>query len=232
MRTDDELARLQARTLYLLDDADLLLAVNDVGRAPAPVCHLAATAGRWHYWVRTELPVVERFCASTPPAPLTEPPAVLVQALFDGPPESFCGPAYWIPVGVRAASPYRIVACGPDPAGDFDGLPGWAGELAARQPAVAAFDGDRAVAICASARIGAEACEAGVETVPAYRGRGLAAAVTAAWAELVRDRGLLPLYSTSWDNVASQGVARRLGMIRYAATIALRPPASAGLPPG
>ena len=97
---------------------------------------------------------------------------------------------------------------------------------------VAAFDGDRAVAVCASARIGAQACEAGVETVPAYRGRGLAAAVTARWADEVRARGLLPLYSTSWDNLGSRGVARRLGMIRYAATIALRPPAGTGWAPG
>jgi hypothetical protein len=40
--------------------------------------------------------------------------------------------------------------------------------------------------------------------------RGLAAAVTAAWSAQVADR--TAFYSTSEDNLASQGVARRLGL--------------------
>ena len=46
-----------------------------------------------------------------------------------------------------------------------------------------------------------------------------AAAVVAAWAAAVRASGRLPLYSTSWDNVASQGVARKLGLVLYGADL-------------
>ena len=56
-----------------------------------------------------------------------------------------------------------------------------------------------------------------METAPEYRGQGLASRVTVAWARLVRESGRLPLYSTSWGNAASLGVARKLELVPCAA---------------
>ncbi|MXY71814.1 MAG: GNAT family N-acetyltransferase, partial [Dehalococcoidia bacterium] len=72
--------------------------------------------------------------------------------------------------------------------------------------------------VCGSVRITPEAHEAGVETSANARGRGFAVAVVAAWAQAVRALGAEPLYSTSWDNAASQAVASKLGLIPYAST--------------
>jgi len=83
-------------------------------------------------------------------------------------------------------------------------------ELPHWQPFVAAIETSQAVSICRSVRITKEVHEAGVETLPAYRGKGLAVDVTAQWARMVRASGAIPLYSTSWANTASQSVARKL----------------------
>jgi len=100
-------------------------------------------------------------------------------------------------------------------------FPWLADELAARQPCLAiARDGD-AVSVCFSARNSDRAAEAGVETVATFRGRGYARTVVAAWAVAVRRSGRIPLYSTSWENLASQTVARRLGLILYGADFSL-----------
>ncbi len=69
------------------------------------------------------------------------------------------------------------------------------------------------VAVCYSAAKSSIAHEAGVETVVAHRGHGYALAIVSAWAQAVRGLGVEPLYSTSQDNVASQAVAARLGLI-------------------
>jgi len=58
----------------------------------------------------------------------------------------------------------------------------------------------------------ARAAECGVWTLPGFRGRGYAAAVTAAWAALLRPSGRYLFYSTDADNHSSQGVARRLNL--------------------
>jgi RimJ/RimL family protein N-acetyltransferase len=72
-----------------------------------------------------------------------------------------------------------------------------------------------AVTICFCSRLTDRAAEAGIETAAPFRRRGYAAAAAAGWAAEVRRRGRVALYSTSWDNLASQGVARKLGMRLY-----------------
>ncbi len=70
--------------------------------------------------------------------------------------------------------------------------------------------------VCFDARSGPRAAEAGLYTHPDYRGRGYAVDVTRAWGAATRAAGRVPLYSTSWDNLASQAVARKVGLIQYA----------------
>ena len=89
-------------------------------------------------------------------------------------------------------------------------------EIALDRPAVGAVRDGRLVCVCHCARGSPDGVvEAGVDTLPAYRGRGLASAAVAGWADAVRRRGGVPLYSTGWDNLASRGVARRLGLVPY-----------------
>jgi GNAT superfamily N-acetyltransferase len=93
-----------------------------------------------------------------------------------------------------------------------DGFDGWLADVPHRRPFMARIEAGRAVSICASVRISPAVHCAGVETLPGFRGHGHGAAVIAAWAQAVRVLGAAPFYSTSWDNLASQGVARRLGL--------------------
>jgi len=95
---------------------------------------------------------------------------------------------------------------------------GWElGEIAAgRSPVLAIVEGGYPVSVCCSARRSHEAAEAGLETAEAFRGRGFAPRVTAAWALAIRATGRVPLYSTEWTNRASLSVARKLGLEPYA----------------
>ncbi|WP_282942615.1 kasugamycin N-acetyltransferase AAC(2')-IIb [Paenibacillus sp. RC67] len=88
-------------------------------------------------------------------------------------------------------------------------------EIDYAQPCIALLHENRAVSICRSVRITSRAHEAGLETLDEYRGRGYAAAVVAGWAKAVRIAGGIPLYSTSWENLASQSVARKSALAFY-----------------
>jgi RimJ/RimL family protein N-acetyltransferase len=94
--------------------------------------------------------------------------------------------------------------------------------LALRQPCFAALADGRAVSVCYVAARSPRAAEAGVETLPGFRGRGLASRACAAWAGAVRSEGRLPLYSTEWRNRASRAVAARLGLILYGVDLHFR----------
>ncbi|MGH2550870.1 MAG: GNAT family N-acetyltransferase, partial [Thermomicrobiales bacterium] len=82
--------------------------------------------------------------------------------------------------------------------------------------------GGSAVSACYSSRIDDLSAEAGLWTHPDFRGRGLARYVTQSWAAGVFESGRIPFYSTSFDNLASQSVARKLGLIQIGQDMAFR----------
>jgi len=92
------------------------------------------------------------------------------------------------------------------------GLDEWVPDVGAGLPMLAAVVGGRAVSICASVRASPTVHCAGVETLPDYRGYGLAARVVGGWGRAVQAAGATPIYGTTFDNLASLGVARRLGL--------------------
>jgi predicted GNAT family acetyltransferase len=103
-----------------------------------------------------------------------------------------------------------------------EAFPALARTLEGRQPCLGALEDGRVASVCYVAARSARAAEAGVETLPGFRGRGLAARATAAWARAVADVGLIPLYSTEWRNRSSRGVAARLGLILYGVDLHFR----------
>ena len=88
-------------------------------------------------------------------------------------------------------------------------------ELPEWQPFLVLVEDSQAVSVCRSVRITPQAHEAGVETLPSYRGKGYATKVVTGWAKLVKARGAIPMYSTTWENIASQAVARKLQLVLY-----------------
>jgi hypothetical protein len=79
-------------------------------------------------------------------------------------------------------------------------------------PWCVATDGDDIAAMAFTPRLCEASAEIGVYTFPAFRGRGLAAAVTAGWSSLPALAGRSLVYSTHVPNRSSQRVAARLGL--------------------
>ncbi len=219
----------QAATLYRIDRAGRLLSVNESGDPPAPRLFIGRTLERnlWH--TRHDFPddlaaeIDALLAREPPPRDLREPlrceeevRAILERhAPITG---VWFGPAWWCPEGIAARRAVEVARLTSEEALRKH-FPGWATDFAAAQPCAAVLDGDDAVAVCCSSRVSSVAAEAGVDTLEGYRGRGYAAAAVAAWAEAVRAGGRIPLYSTAWDNLASQGIARSLGLIPYGADL-------------
>jgi RimJ/RimL family protein N-acetyltransferase len=149
----------------------------------------------------------------------------IVELLSDGQPAAVSTALiYQLPNGVRYEQPAAIVR------GDSDegrqmlarladrGMPdymqtaGFKGAGDFWEPWCVALDGTEIAAMAFAARLGASGAELGVYTFPKYRGRGLAAAVTAAWSSMRSLNQHALFYSTSKSNQSSQRVTARLGL--------------------
>ena len=214
--SDRALMRIQVETLFTHDARGRLLRVNEPGGQVAPRFFLGRTVEgnewRFRHDVDDEtVRALEALCVANVHE-ATRYAAILAR----GAPvvHTEAGPAYRFPRDPPASS--DVVAITPAHAELLRAHLGeWADEVADRQPMRALLIDDDAVCLCGSVRIGDVAHEAGVETAQAFRGRGYAARVVAAWAIAVRELGRVPLYSTSWENAASRAVARKLGLRRY-----------------
>jgi len=229
--SDLDLIGIQAQALYAIDDSGRLINVNDPARSIAPRFAMWRTAqgNVWRY--RHDLPrdVVRALEAVASTERVTgdfrEQPAslALYRGLLDGD----------APVGEVYAGPAFRFPAEPLPAGDAEMIhgdnaellrsyfPDWLPVLEECQPYFAIIRDNAAVSLCHSARRSARAAEAGIETHRDFRMQGYATAAVAAWSEAVQGEGLIPLYSTSWENGPSLSVARRLGLIIYGENVHL-----------
>jgi RimJ/RimL family protein N-acetyltransferase len=120
------------------------------------------------------------------------------------------GPVYWCPRVVKqVAKSVAIIEANQHLL--EGGLESWLPDVPHRQPFFAAVQDGKAVSVCASVRITDRAHEAGVETLPAYRQQGHAANAVASWTNTLLEQRIIPLYSTSRENTASQNVTRKVG---------------------
>ena len=227
MPSDLELMDIHAKALFLHDQKGRMECVNAPGRRrPAPKLFLGVTKERYLCRFRYDIPdglaeEAEDLVLSEPiPADLWEKPACLerMRALPETQTEVrkiAPGPAYMIPKDIRQPGDH-VVRIHTENANLLQfGFSDSLDDLEQSQPFLALIEGGKAVSICCNARLSPEAAEAGVQTLEAYRGRGYAGEVTAAWGRAIRELGRVPLYSTASDNLDSQSVARKLGLILY-----------------
>jgi RimJ/RimL family protein N-acetyltransferase len=206
--------RRHVEALYTHDVRSRIVSSNEWRPSPAPRFFLG----------RTSEGVVRRFRADLSEDLIAELSALgdreseIVRLLESHSPieRIWTGPAYALLSTLRPNASASVVAINAANThllrGDFDA---WLDDVPYRPPFFAVIDGGRAVSLCASVRISRAAHEAGVETLPVFRRRGHAESAVAAWARAVQQIGALPLYSTSSDNDASQGVAAKLGATQF-----------------
>ncbi len=232
--SDLELLEMQIEALFTHDDHGRIVTVNEPDGGPAPRFFFGRTREGNLWRVRHDLPsdMAQRLESlatrdrvhgdlEAPPRNLDAMLAVLAK---DGEARvGHAGPAYRfpdhlpVPTGVTRITAANAYLLRRMPAYLDDVKRG----LDAYEPRLAVIEDGVAVAICNSARLTGRAAEAGVETLAGYRGRGYAPKVVAAWAQAIQATGRTPLYSTSWDNLASQAVARKLGLIQYGTDVSL-----------
>jgi hypothetical protein len=219
------LIEMQLEVLLARDERGRLVSTRDPEARPAPRFFLGRSAERNVWAVRADVDpstcaALDRLCMAEPMlgAPCEEagPPCRERVIELLGPIEAeWRGPAFVIPEDLPDDSRARVVS--------FDEGTAWrsafpwlAEHFDASSPVVIAFDDGRPAAVCHSPRgCTAVASEAGVVTLEAHRGRGLATAAVACWARAVQRSGRAALYSTSWENVASRRVARRISARLY-----------------
>ena len=227
MLSDRELMKIQVEALFTSDGSGRLRGINEPGGEvrPAPRFFFGNTKEGSICRFRYDLPeiVVARLreFASAEPMLMNSQKfprchrqfsdILQSHALIEG---VWVGPAYRFPDHIEP--PTNVVRLSRENAGLLKGdFAKMVPELDCGRPYSAAIEDSLAVSICQSVRLSSRAHEAGVDTLEAYRQRGHATSAVASWALAVRARNLIPLYSTSWDNVASQGLARRLGLMQY-----------------
>ena len=232
MLTSLELMEIHVEALFTHDEHGQLRYVNEPNGARAPRFFWGRTNDGSIWRFRSDLPKelaskLKALCLPEPVATdLRESPAHLaactdILRAHAEIAQVWMGPAYRLPD--RIGWPTNVTSItkqNTDLLRDF--FADWVPAVGSIQPCVAVVDGGRAVSVCCSVRISPRAHEAGVETAERYRGRGYAPAVVAGWAIVVRELGRIPLYSTSWENAASQRVASKLGLILYGSDLHLK----------
>lgn len=212
-------AQAHLETLFILDDRRVVSTREpNPGRGPEFVLIRRADSCAWAIGSGIgdeQASEVTRLALDEHPTPdFRQPPKHIEEymKIFGG--ELDTGPAFEFPEGMPVFEEAALIEDVERLLGSFNG---WtADELPGRSPIMAIFEDGVPISICFCARVSELVAEAGVETAPEFRGRGIAGLATAAWATAIQASGRTPIYSTSWSNGPSLAVARKLGLVACA----------------
>jgi hypothetical protein len=237
VKSSDAFALLTTDTaaMFVTDDSGRMLRQNDPEHSAAPVMHFSGCETGNLFLLRSDIsaPVAQQVAALV----TREPPFAELGArpLFidryrellglDAPlPERSFAQIHHLPRGLSFEHHATIVKQGTEEGDKLfaelkrHGLPaawramGFADVSHFWNPWCMALVRGDVAAIAFAARLGESGAEIGVATLPAYRGRKLAPAVTAGWSSLPQLGARALFYSTTRDNSASQRVIARLGL--------------------
>ena len=209
-------AEIQLHTLFVLNEQRRIVSTREQHPQPGPRFALIRDAEQSVWAARADVP--EHVTQQLSELARAEPPvrdfrseplhANRYTSLLGG--RLDCGPVFTFPESLTHAGDIVPVT---DVAQLEQNFRGWtADEIPQCSPIMAVMEEGHGISVCFCARRTPLAAEAGVETAPPFRGRGLGGRVTAAWALAMREAGRLPLYSTSWSNAPSLGIARKLAL--------------------
>lgn len=224
--SDYDIMRMHVKALFRHDTQLRLTSENVPNGGPAPRFFLGRTADGNVWRFHADLPSslvngLEKLCGEEPVEDeLQKHPRhrdKYIELLEDyATVESVrAGPAYSFPENVASPSRGAIKVTEKHAELLRSGLEEWIPDVPSTQPFWAIVEENRVVSVCGSVRKTTEVHEAGVETATEARGNGYATAAVSAWANEVKREGCIPLYSTSWENTASQALANRLSLNQY-----------------
>ncbi len=221
MLSDIELMRLHVKVLFKHNSENRMTVVNEPPYDAAPLIFMGATkdGNVVRYSNSLDVDIVERMeqVVRTDPTDLVE----LIKVLSAG-----CelknisfGPAYAFPEIREQTSTKAMKVTYENREILKPHFPYTFEDFEYKQPCFVIVEDDRIVSICCSARQTSKADEASAFTHEDYRGKAYGVDVTNAWAKEVQKQGRIALYSTSWDNFASQSLARKLHLVQYGTDI-------------
>lgn len=231
MPSNLELMEMQAKALFIQDSNNFIRNINDLEGAPAPRFFFGRTLEGNVLRFRYDLPqdIIRKLTNLVSRESLSNNllrERVLLEKIKEILQEHqevekiSEGPAYKLPRGIEF--PRDVIKVTKDNVfllkNSFDYM---LSELQFWEPCFAKIVDGSAVSICFSSRIANESHEAGVETLPDFRGIGYAAEVVAAWAAAIYEMKRIPTYSTSWDNTASQSLAKKLKCQLYGVDLSI-----------
>lgn len=229
------LLALQAATMFVLSPAGRILRLNSPDDALPPRMYLAGCEDGWTLRLRHDVDnataaAIETLASREPPvtAPGATPHFAERYREIMGSHEPLTdrnfGPIHRLPHGMAWKSDATLAAQGTE-AGDAllarlakDGMPpslveaGFTGLADFWEPWCVALAGGEIASIAFAARLGPHAADIGLHTMRDFRGRGFAAAATAAWSALPMLQKRTLFYSTHRDNLSSKRVIARLGL--------------------
>lgn len=228
------LLALHAATRFRLTPGRRIQCENDPDLSPAPLLYMSGCEEGWIGYVREdvgqaavlafdELILREPPVRSPGPSPrFAEAYCEILGATAPLTPHNF-GPIHRLPRDTSWPCEVEVV-CHGTPDGNAlrtrivrDGMPremieaGFVDLSHFWEPWCVVLSGEAIAAIAFAARKSLLAADIGVYTIESHRGRGLAAAVVAAWSKLLPRQPVL-FYSTHRDNAASQRVIAKMGL--------------------